>query len=115
MKILTSAVIAASFLFIPTLAIAASNCQVQGNRLLVGQSETDHAWVNANTTCRIFRHLTSDLHPTVFLQPAHGHLTVARNFWSYTPNKGYKGVDQFTFGVKSRGGDAHRKIIMAVE
>ena len=102
-------------LAIAQTAIASASCRVPGYALNLSQNETDHGWVKSGTTCRVNREILGGTRPIVFMQAAHGHVTARRSYWSYTPNKGFKGIDQFTIGIKGNDGEARRTIIMAVE
>jgi hypothetical protein len=94
---------------------AAANCEVPGYLIVGTQSVTDHGWVKAGTTCRLNRQLQRELTPVIFEQPTHGHLTVKRSYWSYAPDKHFKGIDRFIFGFTGPRGNWHRTVIMAVE
>ena len=83
----------------PMEARAENGCHVP----LIKSAGEYPAWVKAGVSCRVTRNHTPGAASSVSKSPDHGTFDLQENYWSYTPNPGFKGPDTFAYSVATTG------------
>ncbi len=78
-------------------ARAASECHIGVIVVAMGEAKEFPVWMKAGGSCRLNRSHRLGTGSVVTKAPDHGIFDLQENYWSYTPNAGFKGHDTFGY------------------